>query len=205
MAMSRYDVPYLGSFAWYRLWTLAQLEGATPREAAEAATLGEGLKPKDFTRTRVEGAGGAGEVLLTVPVCGGASVAKRGLGANPEVSGHGRWEHVHAGALEAAYGRTPYAPHFLAGIKEAILRHPHLLADLNFQLHSLVITETGIERMIPRLASLREAGGDNPQSRAALDLGSRIRSRVEEEGKERLSLVGTLLRFGPDTLFALAY
>jgi len=184
---------------------LARLDGATPSEAAEIASRAEELKPKDFTRTRVEGAGGSGEVLLTVPVCGGASVAKRGLKGNPEVSGHGRWEHVHIGALEAAYGRTPYAPHFLAGIKETILNHPCPLADLNFQLHSIVIREAGIERMIPSLALLREHGMDGPRFRAALDLGSRIRSRVEDAGKVKLSLVGTLLHYGPDILFALAF
>lgn len=55
------------------------------------------------------------------------------------LSEHGRWRHVHWGALYSAYGRTPFFEHLAPQLQPVILGRQTTLLQLMRQLHELVI------------------------------------------------------------------
>lgn len=195
--------PYLASYHWYRLWAQASMRGLDDAGACTEAARQLALPCREFSRARVDGAAGRGEVMISVPLVGGASVAKRSLRPDTEISDHGRWNHVHAGAMESAYARTPYAPYWLDGMMSMILDYPRYMVDLNFCLHNAVLNAMDARRMLPVIASMQ---ADNPDLLcAARDLGQRIRHTIEAGQYGSRSILGALMRYGPDTLLALVF
>lgn len=98
--------PYLASTAWLQGKVKARL-----------------LKTRDYTRTIIESNSFEG-MVLTVPVAGGSSAAKRLKPSQLEISDHGDWTRIHLGAIEAAYGREPYFQHLFPEIASAINHYP---------------------------------------------------------------------------------
>ncbi len=98
--LSRDFPPYAASVGWYAE-ALAALAEGMPYPGAE------GRHPN---RTLI--AGSAATEWLIVPVAGSASALKSTAGRPLLLSNHGDWPRRHLAALEAAYGRTPYWPHY---------------------------------------------------------------------------------------------
>lgn len=134
--MSR-PMPYLPSARWYALWLVARAGGHDDAGAVKAANAGASVSGKDFARCRIAVRGRA--TLLSVAVEGGADRLR-----NPRalweaaVSMHGNWPHVHLGALEAVYGRTPYYRHIMPALRDVLQEPPARLMELNTRLHGAV-------------------------------------------------------------------
>lgn len=103
--------PFGASVAWVSAYLDGLASGESDTEAREGASRLAGVKGKEFARCRIS------TLTLTVPVEGGAGVLKH-RGADPVLSEHGKWRREHLGALNAAYGRTPYYEHLMPQIEE---------------------------------------------------------------------------------------
>ena len=120
---------------------------------------------KERPRTLTEG-----DLMLSVPVAGGAASLKRKYLTNPVISGHGRWQDVHLGALKAAYGKAPYFIHFFPALEEIYGgMSTGSLEKFNLKLHQTVCDGLGLDpvliemlREMPTedLERLRRIGGE---------------------------------------------
>ena len=177
MEISRSGIPtYLPSTLW--------MQGKTDTKS---------LKTRDYTRTTIESNSPEG-IVLTVPVVGGSSSAKRLKPAQLEISDHGDWTRIHLGAIEAAYGREPYFQHLFPEIEEIIVRFPQHLAMLNVLLMGKMLDFIGYAHAIEEVGCLRES---NPERCGA------IRRRLESKIDLRHSFLEALFRLGPDSIFLL--
>lgn len=131
----------------------------------------------------------AGPLTLTVPVAGGSRALKRRPWDSLEVSDHGRWQHVHLGALDAAYGRTPYFIHYFPAIEAVISDTPPLLSTLCARIDAAVTAALRIDRLAPELSA-----------HAAIRRGRELLPLVDPA----LSILDQLFRLGPEAIFLLA-
>ncbi len=168
--------PYLPSTVW--------LQGKIPQNA---------LKTRDYTRTLIESNSHEG-MVLTVPVVGGSSAAKRLKPQHLEVSGHGDWTRIHLGAIEAAYGKEPYFPHLFPEISEAIGHYPQQLASLNVLLLDKMMDFLGYRNAIEEIGKLRK---ESPKR--CMDIARRLESKINPLH----SFLEPLFRLGPDSIFLL--
>ena len=152
------------------------------------------LKTRDFTRTLIESNAPSG-MVLTVPVVGGSSAAKRMRPGQLEVSEHGDWTRIHLGAIEAAYGREPYFQHLFPEIAAVITAHPQQLARLNVLLMEKMLDFIGYREAIEGFRDLREA---NPER--CKDIATRLESKINPGH----SFLEPLFRLGPDAIFLLS-
>ena len=169
-------VPYLASTLW--------MQGKVDSR---------GLSARDYTRTLIESNSPKG-MVLTVPVAGGSSAAKRLAPGRLEVSEHGDWTRIHLGAIEAAYGREPYFQHLFPEIASVISSHPQQLVSLNVLLMEKMIGFIGYAEAIESVRNLRAA---NPERCAA------IAARLESGIDPAHSFLEPLFRIGPDAIFLL--
>lgn len=148
--------PYLASAAAASRWMSARLAGANDSEAWQRAMAG--CKPRDFARALVGGAHGQGPVLLSVAIEGGSSVVKRGRPEEWRLSGHGNWRRLHLGAIEAAYGSTPYFIHLYPILKEVYssVADGQYFSDLSAALNSAAMNFINAESLIPELQRLQQ-------------------------------------------------
>ena len=168
--------PYLASTAW--------VQGKVDTKAPET---------RYFTRTLIESNAPEG-MVLTVPVVGGASAAKRLSPAELEVSGHGDWTRIHLGAIEAAYGREPYFRHMFPEIEDVITDYPQQLARLNVLLMEKMMDFIGYRRAIEDIRDLRKT---HPSRCAAIS--ARLISKIDPAH----SFLEPVFRLGPDAIFLL--
>lgn len=139
----------------------------------------------------------AGDVMLSVPVEGGASRLKHRGVRDVEISQHGRWQDVHLGALRAAYGRTPYFAHLFPQIERVYEERSHgPLCGFNTVLHELALSWLDLDS---------RAGDDLMR----MFLTNRLRAmQIAEEVKRNInmdySIFDALFRLGRETLFGLA-
>ena len=177
MEISRTGIPpYLPSTLW--------MQGKAERRS---------LKTRDFTRTLIESNAPEG-IILTVPVVGGSSAAKRLKPEMLEISDHGDWTRIHLGAIEAAYGREPYFQHLFPEIEDVIDPFPEHLAMLNVLLMEKMMNFIGYANAIEEVRNLRES---NPERCSA------IARRLEKKIDPAHSFLEPLFRFGPDAIFLL--
>lgn len=151
------------------------------------------MKTREYTRTLIESNSPEG-MVLTVPVVGGSSAAKRLKPEELEVSGHGDWPRIHLGAIEAAYGREPYFQHFFPVAADVIEHYPQQLARLNVLLMKKMMDFIGYDEAIADIRTLRNA---NPERCAA------IANRLESKIDPAHSFLEALFRLGPDAVFLL--
>lgn len=131
-------IPYLASIAWYALWLNAIINGASTDEAIRIANLKGNISGKDFTRCRIKGT--SSETFLSIPVEGGASRLKRTSNIPYiDISEHGNWRHTHMGAINAAYGRTPYYLYHMPMLESVYKSGERSLKKFNEMMHSAVI------------------------------------------------------------------
>lgn len=180
--------PFAPSAAWTRRYLLELYGGADDISARRAASRGEGVCGKGFSRCILPG--GNGEETLSIPLAGGASSLKR-RGANPILSEHGKWRREHLGAWNAAYGRTPFFPFLMPEIKEVYENSEGIsLEDFNRRMLDVALR-------IILAEDLRGARGRNPE------LGLRARE-LETIINMRDSIFGALFRFGKEAALAIA-
>lgn len=179
MEITELTVPYLPDSGW--------VSGLLNGSAAA-------LSNRDLTRTLVRTPGQEAK-MLSVPVEGGRSSTKSLPASRLIVSGHGRWPEVHIGALEAAYGRTPFYRHIEHEIVP-ILRHSpgRPLLDLNRDLFNCIRRFLRFDELLPELLRLRDTRPEWIHQLAAPMLPA---------FDSTLTLLDPLSRFGPDTLFLL--
>lgn len=167
-----------------------------PSAAAASVLLrGEQFRPKqgkEFARTKI-----AGEMLLTVPVVGGASRLKH-LPHNLSeiiISDHGSWRREHLGALNAAYGKTPFFSHIYPLIEEAYKVSSYgSLAEFNEALWKIVTDFLDIENIRRYLndAEITCPGRFN-------DIKEELKTKVNLN----YSIFDALFRLGKNTVFIL--
>ena len=168
--------PYLASTEWVR----GKVDPAA-------------LMTRAYTRTLIESNSPEG-MVLTVPVVGGSSAAKRMRPEQLEVSEHGDWTRIHLGAIEAAYGREPYFQHLFPEIAAVIADHPQQLARLNVLLMEKMMDFIGYGDAIEGMRSLC---AENPERCTA------IARRLEQKIDTNHSFLEPLFRLGPDAIFLL--
>lgn len=173
--------PFGPTPAWIRAYIHAKREGFEEREARLRASLSCGIKGKQFARCRLSTGN------LTVPVDGGADILKKKT-ANPVLSEHGKWRREHIGAINAAYGRTPFYAHLIAEIDAVYAGSEGItLEDFNSRLTDVVfgwfdqsaLTSTGDERI------------------------EKVRKEISAKVNENLSIFDALFRLGREAVFAL--
>ena len=100
---------------------------------------GETRLPLRHSHHRYSILGPNGVQTLTVPLVGATNAMSVPM-RDVEISNHGKWRHLHWGALFSAYGKTPYFD-YLAGDLERIIAggNQRFLLDLNNELHGLIV------------------------------------------------------------------
>lgn len=147
---------------WLEAYLNALAEGCEDADARIAADDLNGVKGKEFARCRIKTAGNVktgDEILcLTVPVEGGSSVLKR-RGVDPRLSDHGKWRREHLGALNAAYGSTPYFEHLMPEIEKVYADSQGIsLEEFNSRMLGVILGWIDRSVLISDDATLREAG-----------------------------------------------
>ncbi len=132
--------------------------------------------------------------MLTVPIVGGSSAAKRLKPKDLEISSHGDWTRIHLGAIDAAYGREPYFQHFFPELAPIIDHYPKQLAHLNVFLMEKMMEFIGYADAHEEIKKLKEA---NPER--FKNISKRLQSKIDP----RHSFLEPLFRLGPDSLFLL--
>lgn len=172
--------PFGASAMWVSAYLAGLAEGKSDTEAREGASRLTGVKGKEFARCRIS------TLTLKVPVEGGAGVLKH-RGADPVLSEHGKWRREHLGALNAAYGRSPYYEHLMPLIEEIYRNSGGIrLEEFNRRLLDVAL---GWLTPMPD-ASERE----------------RLRGVIEEKRRKTdsaLSIFDVLFRLGKEGVFAL--
>lgn len=171
--------PYLPSLAW-----LIQ-NGADSSNPP--------MKTREYTRTLI-GSNSPEGIVLTVPVVGGSSAAKRLRPEQLEISSHGDWTRIHLGAIEAAYGREPYFQHFFPGIAEIIADYPSMLEDMNGRLLSCMLSDISYEENILEFEEMKTLH---------LSRYADIRNRLMKKVDPSHSFIEPLFSLGRDSLFLL--
>lgn len=142
-------IPYLAPVSFYRARTAAETPPVLP-----------------FNRARL-----APDLLLTVPVAGGSGALRRFASREPErlvISQHGRWQHVHLGALEARLGRTPFWRHLEPLVVPLIADASGPLFSLNEALGKIMDKFLDLPTLLPEL---REFALRDPERLAAIASG----------------------------------
>lgn len=193
-------VPYMASTAWYREYLHVRLENAADDAGAIRRANGKCVdRVREMCRATIAGAHGQMPVLLSVPIAGGASTVKRVMPCRWGLSSHGRWQQMHIGALQAAYGSTPFYSHCM-DMLEPVIGRPLTesvgeFARLTLDIHRVVCRILNIEGNIQ---ALREAF----QTRK--EWMERICQEKSADVMEYMSVFDVIFRKGEEALFALA-
>ena len=181
--MERLTLPCAGSLKWYSGLAESILSG---KEFAAADT---GCM---LNRYAIRGNNGE-KLLLSVPVEGGRkNLLRLPPGADIPLSEHGGWRRVHRGAICAAYGRSPYFQHYFPMMEQIIIRS-RTLKDLSGNFHSLVMRSAFQPDVLESVKKMR-------CDRAELFKAEHTRCLAETD--TGLSIIDSLFRIGPDTIFA---
>lgn len=192
--------PFMPPTEWYVQWWRARLDGKDdPESIAEANGMMERVDKKytrNFSRCKICMADGR-EQMLSVPLDGGAKALRGGkdVGENT-ISDHGNWRHVHLGAINAAYGKTPFFPHLLPEIEEAYRHSYGKLEEFNIAIHR-ALSSFIINGSEPD--ALRRVSEGNISR--AVSIGLEMAEKTE---KDR-SILDLIMKFGPETLLYLYY
>ncbi len=192
--MSMALTPYLASARWYAEWLRGVSSGMSDMESRGIADESCGLKGKDFARCRIDGNGG--ELLLTIPVEGGATKLKR-LANIPDLrmSEHGNWRRNHMGALNAVYGRAPYFQHMMPLLTDVYVCGETSLKRFNGMIHdALVGMLVGKDGLGDILAEVKVS--QNAKARG-MELASEISPAI--------SIIDPLMCYGRETVIYLAH
>lgn len=169
-------IPYAASLGFYRAEAEAVKDARRSPNRGRFMRIGSEEEP----------------TALTVPVEGGLKSFRHGLRRYDEltISDHGKWQHVHLGALDALYGRAPYFHHYFP-LLESLLRHaPRRLADLN----------RGVDDIISRALHIDSYRSLIANPTAAVAEEARM---LRGDSDSSLSMVHYLMQMGPEAIFLL--
>ena len=179
-------VPYLPSAEWYARFLRSRFRGATYPSVAR----------KDCCRTLIRGNGAP--LMLSIPVCGGAAALKRTDFGDLVMSEHGRWRHQHLGAIEAAYGRTPFFIHLFPLICEVMEGETRNLARFN------ILLSDRLRRFMRLDGIFGSSGLPDPADIGHKEILERRAREIEAHIDMRLSLLDVAFRLGPEGALPLA-
>ncbi|MBD5359013.1 MAG: WbqC family protein [Bacteroides sp.] len=187
-------IPYAASVGWYASWLHALTLGMSREEAEVFANHTHHINGKGFTRCLINGA--SGEILLSLPVEGGSAKLKKATALMKlNLSEHGNWRHVHQGALNAAYGRSPYFQHLMPVLTEVYAYGEESLSRFNSRLHEAIVTFLfGDDTDSVPLSQYSVS--DSP---VAIPRGKELGAMISSE----ISILDPLMRFGRETLLIL--
>lgn len=169
--------------AWMAHYLKLLHEGVADCEARIAANRLFGVAGKKFAKALL-----AGDVTLSVPLVGGASVMKR-RDAWPLISSHGKWRREHLGAWLTAYGRTPFFIHLMPEIEMVYqsAADDSALEDFNSAL---------LRVALGWLSDYDEATAEKVKLQSWI-------AKFNIISQSSLSIFDSLFRYGKDTLFAI--
>lgn len=204
MGLSVPTVPYMAATSWYRSYLDARLAmSATPPDVADTeavirANRSDLTSAKALCRTTIAGAHGQPPMTLSVPIAGGSSAVRRWEATEWRLSDHGRWQHIHLGAIQAAYGSSPLYPHIMDTLRP-VIDYPvtsgvSMFAQLSHAIHRIVLGHLNIDENI---CALRE------MINARQDFASVLRHEYSRDVIEYLSIFDVIFRKGEDAIFAL--
>lgn len=164
------------------------------RRIAARLSYSADMKPRDLTRTLIAGAHGQSPLRLSVPIEGGSSVVKRGHPDIWHLSDHGRWRRMHLGAIEAAYGSTPYFIHLFPLIEEIFEEFSslRLFTDFTARLHQATLDFIQFDTLLPSLEKLRN---DKPDFLNTLIQEKRI-DEIDD-----FAFIDVIFKKGSDSIF----
>lgn len=190
--------PYMGSLQLYRQWLHRRIEGFDDAGAWHviAASMPRAERRRVLPRTTVAGASGQQPLTLSVPMAGGSSVLKRGRPEEWRLSMHGRWQAVHLGALEAAYGAMPFYSHVVPELKKSLeaTYEGMPFGQLTDSIHRLILRTLDIEPLLPELARMRREDA------------ARLQSLADEKNQgchTDFTILDVIFRKGPEGIFTL--
>ena len=172
----------------------------TDGEAVAEANRLCGITGKDFARTLIRGSQMPSS--LSVAVEGGSSGLKRsGAERRATLSMHGRWSHVHAGALEATYGRAPYFQHVMPGIR-AVLESAEAGEKLDAFTRRLHDVLRGFLQLYPPPeTNVTPDTPERPEADVCARRGAEIAGALDPD----LSLIDAVMHFGGETSLVLLH
>ncbi len=100
---------------------------------------GEQRLPLRHSHHRYEADGPNGPVKLTVALAGSTNAMPVPM-SQVRISEHGNWRHLHWGALQAAYGKSPFYDYFAPELKPVIGGSQSHLLEFNTQLQQAIIS-----------------------------------------------------------------
>lgn len=132
--------------------------------------------------------------LLTVPVCGGIGAVKHADPLTWQTDDSRNWRHVQCGALNAAYGRTPFFRHFFPEILAVIGDTSDTsLASLARRIDMKVKEALAMEDF---MRTLRATDDDT-----RLRLVAKYVTELTDGCNTELSMLHYIAHFGPDAIF----
>lgn len=193
-------VPYMATASWYRVYLDARIASAatTDDDAVRAANRLCISNGRELSRSVVAGAHGQQPVMLSVPVAGGAHTVRRGGEERWSLSGHGRWQQMHLGALKAAYGNTPYYSHCIDRLAPIISRplkgEAGDFAQMTRDIHHTVMEILNVEQNLPALRNM---------IRERNEFAKTIRTEYSTDVMEYFSLFDVIFHKGEASIFTL--
>lgn len=165
---------------WLREYIRKRLEGANYENAARSANIATGIKGKNYARMEIKTG------RLIVPVEGGAGILKRG-NSEPVLSEHGKWRKEHLGALNAAYGKSPYYEHLIGEIEEIYNSSAgETLEEFNRKMLDTAMRWLDVDAYLPRKREFESK-----------------REEILRNMDDTLSIYDAIFRLGRETIFGL--
>lgn len=147
---------------------------------------------KGFARTIIEG-----DRILSIPVVGGSGRLKRS-DINLDkimISDHGRWRQEHLGAINAAYGKTPYFPYIFPELEKIYREKSNgSLGEFNRELFEFVYRFLDVDSI---RKAIDEMNLINPQRLRQL------KGELETKVNLNYSIFDSLFRLGKNTAFVI--
>ncbi len=178
-----------------RRWLAARLEGRSESEALRRIVAD--LRPRDLARTLIAGAAGQAPLRLSVAIEGGSSTVKRGHPQRWLLSDHGRWRQMHLGALEAAYGTSPFYRYFspdIAAVFDSV-GEGYPFGHFTSRLFDLTVRRILDDDVIYSLRRLRL---ERP------DFHEKLTEEKKETEIDDLAFIDVIFRKGPESIFIIS-
>ncbi|MBP5498628.1 MAG: WbqC family protein [Muribaculaceae bacterium] len=100
---------------------------------------GEQKLPLRHSHHRYRILGPNGIQTLTVPLVSSTNAMSVSM-RDVEISNHGKWRHLHWGALYSSYGKTPYFDYIAPDLERLIVKgDQRFLLDFNMELDALIV------------------------------------------------------------------
>lgn len=185
--------PYAASAGWYARWLGSIIEEEARPANAIASANRMFPTPRFLARTFIRPRHGE-ELMLSIAIEGGARKLRDFSYKAPlTLSHHGNWRRTHPLALEAAYGKTPFFPHFAPLLNEIYFDSALTTLELfNSEFHKAIadflfgsLSMHDILRMGSKSLILKR--------------GEELSGAIDRD----ISIIDALMKFGPETIFAI--